>query len=845
MSGLLQDLRQAVRQLRLSPGFAALAIITLALAIGANTAMFTVAEDVLLRPLPYADAGRLVMINASSDPRPTATSWLNYRDIRDQATHSFSDIGLYSQDVGVIESNATVSSPPSAIMQGDVSPTSVVSPNVTTNLFSMLGVQPLLGRTFTKEEGEANGPKVVLLSEGLWREAFHANPAIVGQTVRVNSQARTVVGVMPAAFRFPEAMGPELRKGIWLPLQPSPLMLNNRGYHFNYLIGQLRPGITLPQAQAELDRTTRSLRAANSKTLHADFSLHAIPYLETVTGQVRPVFLGLVAALGMVLLIACANVANLMIARCLGRQQEFAVRSAVGAPRGRLVRGMLVEGGLRSALGCGFGVALAWLMLKAIHALPADTIPRTEAITLDWTVILVLAAIATITTLLSSILPAVLVARTHPQRALQTASRGLGTRSVSNRLTHTLVIGEVALSTLLLIATGLLFHTLWNLQHTDLGFTTERITGFTVMPADAAGFSNMAVSTDTEHAPVSVAVTTYGPVLDRLRNAPGVEDAALVTAPPLSGIRMGTSLRIVGEPQDDAHNYDSSMSAVSPDYAHLLGTPVLRGRMISESDTATAPYVIVINETLVRKVFQNRDPLGRQIDLGGKDTGMIKPYTIVGVLADQKDAAIGKAAGPMLLLPYQQIPTASLFYPALLKTIVNILVKTRGDVAVAPIARSVFHEQAPDYALDNFETMSETVHRSDFTNRLGLYITGAFAALAALMVVTGLYGVLAQLVGYRRREIGIRLALGAPRASVLQMVLRQGAAMIAIGLAVGLALSALTGRLLAGFLYDVRLSDVWTYAGVLLSLCLIGAAASYIPAWRASLIPPVEALRDV
>jgi ABC-type antimicrobial peptide transport system permease subunit len=286
------------------------------------------------------------------------------------------------------------------------------------------------------------------------------------------------------------------------------------------------------------------------------------------------------------------------------------------------------------------------------------------------------------------------------------------------------------------------------------------------------------------------------------------------------------------------------MSAVSPGYARLLDTPMMRGRMVSESDSATAPYVIVINQTLARKVFGSRDPLGHQITLGGKDTGMIKPYTIIGVLADQKDSAINQPAGPMLLIPYQQIPTTSLFYPALLKTIVNVLVKTHGNVAVAPISRAVFHEQAPDYALDNFETMSETVNKSDFTNRLGLYITGAFAALAALMVITGLYGVLAQLVGYRRREIGIRLALGAPRASVLQMVLRQGAAMIAIGLAAGLVLSALSSRLLSGFLYDVGTSDVWTYAGVLLMLCLIGAAASYIPAWRASLIPPVEALRD-
>ena len=841
MSGLLQGLRQAIRQLRLSPGFAILAVLTLALAIGANTAMFTVAEDVLLRPLPYTDAGRLTVINPTPDLRTSSTSWLNYRDIRDQTTHTFAQIAAYSEDVGVVQGSARENASGSSAA---ITPTSVVSPNLTPNLFSMLGIQPLLGRTFTEQEGLENGPKVVLLSEGLWRESFHSDPTIVGQTIRVNNQPRTVVGVMPASFRFPESMGSDIRKGIWLPMQPTPLMLSDRGYSFDDIIGQLRPGVTLAQGQAELDRTQHAMIAANREKLHAGFKLQAIPYLETVTGQVRPVFLGLVAALGMVLLIACANVANLLIARCLGRQQEFAVRAAMGAPRGRLIRGLMVEGGLLSALGCGAGIALAWAMLRGMHRLPVDTIPRQESITLDWTVILILAAIATFTTLLSSILPAILVSRTQPQRALQMSSRGLGTRSVSNRLTHTLVIGEVALSTLLLVATGLLFHTLWNLQHADLGFTTERITGFTVMPADAAGFSNMAVSTDTANAPTSVAVTTYGPVLDRLRNAPGVEGAALITAPPLSGIDMNTSLQILGEPKDDAHTYRARMSAASPDYARMLGTPMLRGRMISENDTATAPYVIVINETLARNIFGNRDPLGKQIELGGKDTGMIRPYSIVGVFADQKDTAIGKPAGPMLLLPYQQIPTTSLFYPALLKTVVNMLVKTHGNVAVAPIARSVFHEQAPDYALDNFETLQETVNKSDFTNRLGLYITAAFAALAALMVITGLYGVLAQLVGYRRREIGIRLALGAPRASVLQMVLRQGAAMIALGLAAGLVLSALTGRLLSGFLYQVKASDVWTYVGVLLSLCLIGAAASYIPAWRASLIPPVEALRD-
>ncbi len=617
MSALVQDLRHALRQLRRSPGFVALAAITLALAIGANTAMFTVAEDVLLRPLPYANADRLIYINPDkAGSALTATPWLTYRDIRDQTTHTLAQVGLYGEDVGVVQESSGGNS--SAATDG-VS-TSVVAPNVTPNIFAILGAQPLLGRTFTAQEGEANGPKVILLSEGLWRSAFHADPSIIGRTVRFNAEPRTVVGVMAASFRFPESAGADMQKGVWRPLQPNSLMLADRGYSFANVVGQLRPGVTVQQAQAELDRTAKSIVSANPKKLSTGLSLTAIPYLQTITGEVRPVFLGLVAALGMVLLIACANVANLMIARCLGRQQEFAVRAALGAPRGRLVRQMLVEGSILSGIGCCAGVSLAWLLLRALRHLPPGTIPRAESITLDWSVILILVAVATVTTVLSSILPALLVARTNPQRALQSASRGLGTRGVSSRLTHTLVIGEVALSTLLLVATGLLFHTLWNLQHADLGFATTRVTGFTAMPADAVGFSGMTVAADTAPAPVSVAVNTYGPVLDRLRQAPGIDAAALTTAPPLSGFNMGTSFRVLGEPEDDAHRYHAHATATSPGYAQVLGTPLLRGRMISESDTATAPFIVVVNEALAKNVFGTRDPIGRKIDLGGKDT---------------------------------------------------------------------------------------------------------------------------------------------------------------------------------------------------------------------------------
>ncbi|MGI8772469.1 MAG: ABC transporter permease, partial [Acidobacteriaceae bacterium] len=484
MHVLLQDLRQAFRQLRKSPGFAVLAVLTLAFGIGANTAMFTVVESVLLSPLPYAHPDRLVSIGLADIPGGS-TAWLNYRDVRDQSK-TLDQVAGFSDDIGVIE--------------GKTGSLSVTSPAVTTNLFAMLGAQPLLGRTFTEAEGQTDGPQVVLLSEGLWREAFHADPGILNQPVRVNGRSRIVIGVMPHSFRFPEITGNDMTKGIWLPLQPTPLMEKDRGYHFFLVVGQLRRGIDIQQAQAEMDRIARNIRSTDPKdTVGLGFKVSS--YAEKLTGPVRPVFLGLVAGLALVLLIACANVANLMIARCLSRQQEFAVRAALGAPRSRLARQMVVEGAVLSALGCAFGFFLAWLMLAGVHRLPQGTIPRAEAISLQWNVVLILAAIATVTTVLSSLLPALLVAKTNPQRALQAASRGLGARSVNRRLSGTLVAGEVALSALLLISAGLLFRTLWNLEHTRLGFDVTRVTGFSAMPADATGFGNMAVSQDTAHAP--------------------------------------------------------------------------------------------------------------------------------------------------------------------------------------------------------------------------------------------------------------------------------------------------------------------------------------------------------
>jgi predicted permease len=832
MDGFLQDVRYGLRQLAKAPGFTLLAVITLALGIGANTAMFTVVESVLLRPLAYSNSSRLVLIGVASQPggdaAPGTTSWLNYRDIRDQA-QSLSAAAGYSEDVGVV--------------QGYDSALSTVAPGVTPNLFPMLGVTPKLGRVFSEDEGKTGGPQVAILSETLWRKAFNSDPQIIGKTIRVNARPRTVVGVMPSQVHFPESMDPDLAGGLWVPIQPTPEMLKERGYNFFKIVAQIKAGSSLAQLRTDLAGVAHRIRLGDAKTTE-DIPFTADFYQRLLTGDVRPVFVALLVALGLVLLIACANVANLLIARCLARQQEFAVRVALGARRLRLLRQLLVEGGLLSLAGCTVGFLLAWAGLGALHKLPDGTIPRAGDVHLRWTVILVLAAIATLTMLLSSALPGAFAAGINPQLGLQAGSRGLGTRSVRGKVSGWLVAGEVALSVLLLISTGLLFRTLWNLEHANLGFDITRVTSFSVMPADAVGFANMGVADENNDAGPSVATRYYQPAIELIKATPGVQDAALVTAPPFSGVTMNSSFKILGISDDRQRENNTGLTAVSGAYARVMGTPVLHGRMVSDDDTAAAPFVVAVNETFARRYFPNQDAIGRQINLGGKDTGMIKPYTVAGIVGDQVEQSVSVPPRPMVMLPYQQIPTSSLFYGALLKTVVYFVVKTKSDLPVAPAARAAFKQTAPDYALDNFLTMRESLDTNHFNDRLGLYLLGTFAGMAVLMVVAGLYGVLAQLVSYRRREIGVRLALGATRRNILGMVLRQGLVLVGSGLAGGLILALAGGRLVKGFLYGVQPMDASTYAGAMLALVLVGVVAALVPARRAAAVEPIEALRE-
>lgn len=822
----LADISFALRQLRKAPGFAILAVLTLGLGIGANTAMFTVMENVLLRPLPYAGASRLVAISPVGEGVRGATSWLNYLDIRN-GMRNIAEVGGYSDDLAVVQTRDTA--------------TSVAAPHLTPNLLTMLGVKPLLGRTFTPQEGLPGGPQVVLLSEGIWKKEFHADPDIVGKVIHISGQPRTVVGVMPASFRFPETTGPDIDSAVWLPLQPTSEMLKSRGYDFFLILARLNPGVSFAHAQSQVNQATQKII-----TLHKDYrglKFELTPYSNQIVGKIRPVLKGLATALLMILVIACANVANLLLARAIGRQQEFAVRVALGARRARLVRQVMTEGAVLSALGCMSGFIFAWLAIAGVHRLPPGTIPRVQVIHIRWTVVLVLAAIAAFTTMLSSLLPAILVSGADPQRALQASSRGVGTRSVRGKLTMWLVSAEIALSTLLLVGTGLLARTMWNLEHAWLGFHTTRVTSFQVTPPNASGFSNMQVVQPGAQAPASVNTLAYQPALERLRQTPGIQDAAFTTLLPLGGSNIRTSYQVIGHKVSEANAPQALITAVSGNYAHVMDTPMLRGRMIDSDDTADTAPVAVINEALAKSEFRGKNPIGQQLDLGGKETGLLVPPTIVGVIANERINGLKAPVLPMIMLPAAQVPTSSLYYEALLNTVVNFVVKTRGNIPVAQEVREVFHHTAPGFALDSFQTMSALLDKTTFHQKLGLELIASFAGLAILLVVAGLFGVLSQYVGFRKREIGIRLALGASRQNVLQMIFRQSLLMAACGLLGGLAISLLATRLIRGFLFGVPAFDWMTYAGVMVVLLAVSVMAAVWPARQAASVDPMATLR--
>jgi predicted permease len=835
MSSIVNDLVFALRQLFKSPGFAVTAVLTLALGIGANAALFTVIDSVLIRPLPYYAADRLVIAGLAGDTADdwNNTSWRNLDDVR-QRSHVFEDVAGYEGDVAIIQT-----------AQGGET---VFGPKLTWNLLTMIGARPVVGRVFSEADGQDGAPPTAILSDQLWRKQFAADPNVIGRDIRIGGVPHKIVGVMQPEFRFPDNQMYTATEAVWLPLQPNKEMQTSRGINFLTLLGRLRRGVTISQARADLETTARSIERDFPKDAK-DMHFNAIPYQNVITYSVRPVFAGLVAALALVLLIACVNVANLQLARCLTRQQEFAVRTALGADRWRLVRQLLVEGGLLSVIGSTIGLGLAVAILWSLHKLPEGMMPRAANIHLRPSVLAMLAVVAVVVTLLSSLLPVLLAWKTQPETALRGQSRASTPNAARSRLAGWLVSGEVALAAVLLVATGLLFHTLYNLEHEQLGFATDHIVTFTATPPDSLGylaFQNSIANPGAKGPASSIATRVYQPLLERLRHLPGVHDAALASSTPLDGVNFNTSFEVLGQPkmENTKNERHSAIRALSGGFPAAIGTPIVQGRAISDDDTASAPFVALINQALADQYFHGINPIGQQLDLGGKETGMIKPYTIVGVLQNNLRHNLAESPKPELSLSYQQVPPDSLFYAILLASATQYVLHTAGNVDLTQSIHHVVQETAPGFAVDDLKTMESAVEDATGNQRLGVYLIGSFAGLAVLMVMAGLYGVLSQLVSQRQQEVGIRIALGATRESILALFLRQSWALIAVGIVVGLVVSVAATRLVRSFLFNVPVLDPWSYVAAAVGLVVIGTLAALIPARRASRVEPMVALRN-
>ncbi len=823
---MMQDIRFALRQMGKAPGFAIAAVATLALGIGANTAMFTAIDNVLIRPLPYPQADRLVAMGQGRKAGDMeSTSWPNLQDVRHESK-TLSDVAGYVTDI--------------AILQGKQGGKTLSGAKLTCNLLTLLGAQPMMGRGFSEKDCAEGAAPVVLLSERLWRQDFGADPRIVGKQVRVGDVPQTVIGVMPARFTFPEEAGAQALKGILLPSRLTP-EIRGRGFTLYDAIGRLRPSATLGQAKAELTTIAADIRKQQSQGASGvHFTLK--PYRERITGSVGSVFGALAAALGLVLLIACANVANLQLSRCLARQQEFAVRVALGASKTKLLGGLMVESGLLSLAGALVGLQLALGILQLLKLLPEDLIPRANEIQLRWDVMAVLVAFALFATVLSSVIPALFAMRIEPQTALRGAGRGVSQKAGSTRMAGWLVVSEVAIATVLLVGCSLLFHTLYNLEHKALGFRTNSVITFQATPPTSGGYLGGA----SAGGPRAMGREVYEPLLQKLRAIPGIEQVALASSIPFDDVNFNTSFTLNGQASrtdEERRAQHTAIRVMSGGYLQAMAMPLERGRGISDDDIETRPFGALINEAFAREFLKGKDPLGQRIELGGKDTGMVKPYTVVGVMRDAVQKSIAEPPKPELVLSYRQIPERSLFYPLLVNAATNFVVQAKANNNPAAAIRRVFQRAAPGFAIDNLQTMQKTVDAANFNERLSFYLIGGFAGVAVVMVMVGLYGVLSQLVSQRRQEIGVRLALGATGGSILGMVLRQGSVLIAAGLVVGTLLALGTGRAIRSFLFEVKPTDAWSYAASAALLAAIGLLAALVPARRAAGIEPVEALR--
>ncbi len=826
MDGLVRDVRHSARNLLRSPGFAIVTILTLALGIGANTAIFSVVNGVILRPLGYPEPGRLVYISSQFPQLGFDQFWISppeFFDFRERV-QSFSSIGAFA--------------PGQANLTATDRPRQVVTVQVSADLFTTLGVAPMLGRTFDDAETRPGGPLVAVLSYEVWRSAFAGNPALVGQQVEINSRQRTIIGIMPPRFDVADLHGE-----LWTPLVLDPANRRNRGSHYLYLIGRLKPGVTLASAGAELATilanwlpSLQAARPANATGgIHApDPKNHPFrfdPLQAQIVGSARTAVLVLQGAVVFVLLIACANLANLLLARAESRHKEFAVRSALGAGRARLLRQFMVEGCLLSFTGAALGLGVAVFGLRALIAAYPDSLPRSADITLDLGVLAFTLVVGLATGAVFGLAPLLHLGADATSLALKESGQRTTAGAGRNRVRRALVAGEVALAVALVIGAGLLLRTVLNLSNVDAGFNRSRLVTFAVS-VPAAKYQQQ-----------SQVMDFYRRLIDQLSMLPGVQSvAAMDGLPPLRRVNANdTNIENYPPPPPNTPgpNVDYYQN-VTGRYVETMGIPVVEGRSFQPSD-ADGPFVVLVNETLARTFFGGQSPIGRRMRPSAPPSANVPWFTVVGVLKDVKQGGVDKKTGTELYFDVEQ----SFKVNGAMPNAMNLVLRT----SIAPQALSASIHRAvegldPSLPVIRLQTMDDVFADAIGRPRLLAQLLGVFAGLALLLAAIGAYGVLSYMVSERRREIGIRMALGADRRSVLRLVLSQGLGLTLVGVVAGLAVAFTMNRVLASLLFGVRPSDPATIAGVIALIATVALVACYLPARSATRVDPMIVLRD-
>jgi len=799
------DLRFGARQLRRNPGFALTSVLVLGLGVGVGTAMFSVLDAVLLRPLPYSHPEQLASLSFPITPGDISGA-ISGPDARDwqRRSRSFTKIAYCGQNLAILQIGGEAHT--------------IESDGCSGNLFATLGVAPALGRSLLPAD-QARHEKVAVLSDAAWRSDFQARREVLGQTVKLNGVDYAIVGVMPAGFSYPYGA-----TGLWTPYAPLPAQ-DQRGDLMLSAIGRLRPGVSPARAQAELSAVQATIARDHASDHLADSAV-VRDYRDSLVGKVRPALEALAGAVGLVWLIACVAVAGLLLTRWAARRRELALRTALGASRSRLARQLLAESLLLGALASLAGLGLAAAALALLRHFLVSRLPFGMTIALSAPVLLGLAGLTLASVVLVGLAPALLAARAPAQEGLAGGAATPGANQ--SRLREGLVVAEIALALVLLASAGLLLRTLYALRQVPLGFAAQRLVIAQLQfPPSRFDHQDMVRSFDQ-------------PLLTRLDALPGVEAATITSVVPLErGFTMTGSFEFVGRSVPNDQRPQGDLRITGPDYPAVFGIPVERGRFFdARLDTPTSPTVMVVNHTFAARYFPNQNPIGQQIEFGQN-----KFATIIGVLADAHESAIAAPPHPVMHFDLAQMAPSDDFYP-LATSFANLAVRSRGPSAgLEASIRAALHAVAPDIAPRHLVPMRQVVADAMGSQTLAAQLLGMFALAALVIAVVGLYGLLAYAVAQRTREIGVRMALGAERRDIVRLVLGRAAWLLGLGLALGLAAALASARLLAAYLFRVPARDPLTLAAVALLLAAAGLWAAYLPARRAAQVSPVEALR--